>query len=72
MLQEVEESTAILLPAAEQVLQELEEEARANWEERAVYHATQVTNLAGQALRPRVRTDGLGGTARSTRKSWTG
>jgi hypothetical protein len=52
MLQEVEESTAILLPAAEQVLQELEEEARANWEERAVYHATQVTNLAGQALRP--------------------
>ncbi len=29
MLQEVEESTATLLPAAEQVLQELEEEARA-------------------------------------------
>jgi hypothetical protein len=43
MLQEVEESTATLLPAAEQVLLELEEEARANWEERAVYHATQVT-----------------------------
>jgi hypothetical protein len=50
MLQEVEESTATLLPAAEQVLQELDEEARANWEERAVYHATQVTNLAGEAL----------------------
>jgi hypothetical protein len=33
MLQEVEESTATLLPAAEQVLQELEEETRANWEE---------------------------------------
>jgi hypothetical protein len=32
MLQEVEESTATLLPAAEQVLQELVEEARANWE----------------------------------------
>jgi hypothetical protein len=27
-----------------------EEEARANWEERAVYHATQVTNLAGEAF----------------------
>jgi hypothetical protein len=49
MLQEVDESTATLLPAAEQVLLELEEEARANWEERAVYHATQVTNLAGKA-----------------------
>ncbi len=47
ILQEVEESTATLLPAAEQVLQELEEEARA---ERAVYHATQVTNLAGEAF----------------------
>jgi hypothetical protein len=32
MLQEVEESTATLLPAFEQMLQELEEEARANWE----------------------------------------
>jgi hypothetical protein len=52
MLQEVEESTATLLPAAEQMLQELEEEARANWEERAVYHATQVTNLAGEAFGP--------------------
>jgi hypothetical protein len=50
MLQEVEESTATLLPAAEQVLLELEEEARANWEERAVYHAMQVTNLAGEAF----------------------
>jgi hypothetical protein len=50
MLQEVEESTATLFPAAEQVLQELEEKARANWEERAVYHATQVTNLAGEAF----------------------
>jgi hypothetical protein len=51
MLQEVEESTATLFPAAEQVLQELEEEARADWEERAVYHATQVTNLAGEAFK---------------------
>jgi hypothetical protein len=50
MLQEVEESTATLLPAAEQVLQELEEDARANWEERAIYHATQVTNLAREAF----------------------
>jgi hypothetical protein len=50
MLREVEESTATLLPVAEQVLLELEEEARANWEERAVYHATQVTNLAGEAF----------------------
>jgi hypothetical protein len=50
MLQEVEESTATLLPAAEQVLQELEEETRANWEERAVYHATQGTNLAAKAF----------------------
>ncbi len=51
MLQEVEESTATLLPAAEQVLQELGEEvARANWEERAIYHATQVTNLASEAF----------------------
>ncbi len=48
--QEVEESTATLLPAAEQVLQELEEEARASWEERAIYHSTQVTNLAGEAF----------------------
>ncbi len=39
-----------MLQAAEQVLQELEEEARANWEERAVYHVTQVTNLAGEAF----------------------
>ena len=31
-------------------LLELEEEARANWEERAVCHATQVTNLAGEAF----------------------
>jgi hypothetical protein len=43
MLQEVEKSTATLLPAAEQVLKELEEEARAN--------ATQVTNLAGEAFK---------------------
>jgi hypothetical protein len=50
MLQEVEESTATLLPMAEQVLLELEEEARANWEERAVYHTTQVTNLADEAF----------------------
>jgi|688.fasta_scaffold1878750_1 hypothetical protein len=39
----------VLLPAAEQVLQELEKEARASWEERAIYHATQVTNLVGEA-----------------------
>ncbi len=51
MLQEVEESTATLLPAAEQVLQELEEEARANWEERAVYHAMQVTNFGRRGIR---------------------
>jgi len=38
------------LPAAEQVLRELEEEARANWEERAIHQATQVTNLAGEAF----------------------
>jgi hypothetical protein len=50
MLQEMEESTATLLPAAGQVLQELEEEARANWEERAIYRATQVSNLAGEAF----------------------
>jgi hypothetical protein len=50
MLQEVEESTATLLPMAEQVGLELEEEARANWEERAVYNATQVTYLAGEAF----------------------
>jgi hypothetical protein len=50
MMQEVEESTATLLLEAEQVLMELEEEARANWEERAVYQATQVTNLAGEAF----------------------
>jgi hypothetical protein len=38
------------LPAAKQVLQELEEEARASWEERAICHGTQVTNLAGEAF----------------------
>ncbi len=51
MMQEVEESTATLLPEAEQVLMELEEEARANWEERAIYQATQVTNLASEAFK---------------------
>jgi hypothetical protein len=50
MMQEVEESTATLLPEAEQVLMELEEEARANWEERAVYQATQVTTEAFETL----------------------
>ncbi len=50
MLQEVEESTADLLPTAERMLQELEEEARASWEERAVYYATRATNLAGEAF----------------------
>jgi hypothetical protein len=50
MMREVEESTETLLPAAEQVLRELEEEARANWEERAIHQATQVTNLAGEAF----------------------
>ncbi len=39
-----------MLPAAEQVLQQLEEEARASWEDRAVFYATQVTNLAGRAF----------------------
>jgi hypothetical protein len=42
MLQEVEESTADLLPG--------EEEAKARWEERAVYYATRGTNLAGEAF----------------------
>ena len=32
------------------MLQELEEEARASWEERAVFYATQVTNLVGEAF----------------------
>jgi hypothetical protein len=41
---------ATLLPAAEQVLQQLEEEARASWEDQAVFYATQVTNLAGKAF----------------------
>jgi hypothetical protein len=50
MMREVEESTETLLPAAERVLRELEEEARANWEERAIHQATQVTNLAGEAF----------------------
>ncbi len=50
MMREVEESTETLLPAAEQVLRELEEEARTNWEERAIHQATQVTNLAGEAF----------------------
>jgi len=50
MMREVEESTETLLPEAEQVLMELEEEARANWEERAIHKATQVTNLAGEAF----------------------
>ncbi len=50
MLQEVEESTATLLPAAKQILQELEEEARASWEERAAFYATRITNLAGKAF----------------------
>jgi hypothetical protein len=34
--------------AAEQILQELEEEARASWEERAVFYATRITNLGGE------------------------
>jgi hypothetical protein len=50
MLVEVEESTADLLPVAERMLQELEEEARASWEERAMVYATRVTNLAGEAF----------------------
>jgi hypothetical protein len=50
LLQEVEESTATLLPAAEQTLQEQEEEAKASWEERAVFYATRVTNIAGEAF----------------------
>jgi hypothetical protein len=50
MMREVEESTETLLPAGERVLMKLEEEARANWEERAIHQATQVTNLAGEAF----------------------
>jgi hypothetical protein len=50
MMQEVEESTADLLPVAEQMLQDLAEEARASWEERAVYKATRITNLAAEAF----------------------
>ncbi len=50
LLQEAEESTATLMPAAEQTLQELEEEAKASWEERAVFYATRVTNIAGEAF----------------------
>ena len=50
MMREVDESTETLLPEAEQVLMELEEEARANWEERAIHQATQVTNLSGEAF----------------------
>ena len=50
MMQEVEESTDDLLPAAEQMLRELAEEARASWEERAVYYATRITKLAGEAF----------------------
>ncbi len=46
----MQESTAKLLPAAEQMLQELEEEARVSWEDRAVFYATQITNLAGEAF----------------------
>ncbi len=51
ILQEVKESMATLLPAAEQLLQELEEEAKASWEDRAVFHPIQVTNLAGEAFK---------------------
>ncbi len=51
MVQEVEESTADLLLVAVHMLQELAEEARASWEERAVYYATLVTNLAGEAFK---------------------
>jgi hypothetical protein len=51
MLQEVEESTATLLLAAEQVLQELEEEARASWEDRAVFYTTQVYQPGGRGIR---------------------
>jgi hypothetical protein len=40
MLQEADKSTSGLLQEAEQVLQELEEEARDSWEERAVYPAS--------------------------------
>jgi hypothetical protein len=32
------------------MLQELEEEARASWEDREVSYATRVTNLAGKAF----------------------
>jgi hypothetical protein len=49
-MQEVDESTGDLLQAADRMLQELAEEARASWEERAVYYASRVTNLAGEAF----------------------
>ncbi len=39
-----------IVASSRQVLQELEEEARASWEEQAIYHGTQVTNLAGEAF----------------------
>jgi hypothetical protein len=46
----VDESSADLLPIAEQMLRELAEEARASWEERAVYFATRIIKLTGEAF----------------------
>jgi hypothetical protein len=40
MMQEVDKSTGDLLQAAKWMLQELAEEGRASWEERAVYYAS--------------------------------
>jgi hypothetical protein len=36
--------------AVDGMLQEMEEETRASWEDRAVFYATQVTNLVGEAF----------------------
>jgi hypothetical protein len=72
MVQEVDGSTCDLLRDADRVLQELAEEARASWEERAAYYNAHVTNLAGETFKLGTRGDGPGETAWSTRMSWTG
>jgi hypothetical protein len=69
MMQEVDESLGNLLQAAEQMLQELVEEARAIWEERAVYYASRVTNLVGEAFEALDEKKWSGATAQSTRTS---
>jgi hypothetical protein len=54
------------------MLQELAEEERASWEERAVYYASCVTNLAGEAFEALEEMKRSSKTAQSTIKSWTG